>query len=64
VLKNAKHPYAAMLLADFLLSPEVQMMFQKAEYFRRTRGPAADMLKPIVPRNAGVPEIAVTRKCC
>jgi len=61
VLKGAKHPYAAMLLADFLLSPEVQTMFQKAEYFpSNPEVQPAEMLKPIVPRNAGVPEIAIT----
>ena len=63
VLKGAKHPYTAMLLVDFLLSPEVQTMFQKADYFPSNPAvePAA-LLKPIVPRNAGVAEIAVTPK--
>lgn len=61
VLKGSKHPYSAMLLVDFLLSPEVQTMLQKAEYFpSNPEVQPADILKPIVPRNAGVPQIAIT----
>ena len=61
VLKGAKHPYSAMLLVDFLLSPEAQTMFGNAQYFpSNPEVQPAEMLKPIVPRNAGVPEIAVT----
>ena len=61
VLKATKHPYSAMLLVDFMLSPQVQTMLQKAEYF--PSNPAvqpADILKPIVPRNAGVPQVDIT----
>ena len=61
VLKRFKHPYSAMLLVDFLLSPEVQTMLQKAEYFpSNPEVQPADMLRSIVPRNAGVPEIQIT----
>ena len=61
VLKGAKHPYAAMLLVDFLLSPQAQAMLQQAEYF--PSNPAVqptELLKAVVPSNAGVPEIAIT----
>jgi iron(III) transport system substrate-binding protein len=61
VLRGAKHPYAAMLLVDFLLSPEVQTMLQAAEYFpSNPEVQPAEILRPIVPNNAGVPEIAIT----
>ena len=61
VLKDARHPYAAMLLVDFLLSPEVQTMLQKAEYFpANPEVQPAEILRPIVPRNAGVPEIQIS----
>src|SRR3954454_23902015 len=33
VVKGAKHPYAAMLLVDFILSKEGQSILAKAEYF-------------------------------
>ncbi|HWG07039.1 MAG TPA: extracellular solute-binding protein [Beijerinckiaceae bacterium] len=61
VLKATKHPYSAMLLVDFMLSPQVQTMLQKAEYFPSNPDvQPADILRPIVPRNAGVPQIDIT----
>src|SRR3954447_16570063 len=57
VLKGAKHPHAAMLLTDFILSREGQQIMAAAEYF-----PAHPEVEPqpqlasIVPRKAGVPE--------
>jgi ABC-type Fe3+ transport system substrate-binding protein len=57
VPKNLPHPYAAMLLVDFLLSKEGQEIMAKAEYFpARPDVPALPMLAPIVPQNAGFTE--------
>ena len=33
MVKGAKHPHAAMLFIDFILSTEAQRMMQAAEYF-------------------------------
>jgi iron(III) transport system substrate-binding protein len=61
VVRDSKHPYSAMLLVDFMLSPQVQTMLQQAEYFpSNPEVQPADILKPIVPRNAGVPQIDIT----
>jgi ABC-type Fe3+ transport system substrate-binding protein len=61
VLKGTRHPHAAMLFVDFILSVEAQRMMQAAEYF--PSNPNVDLspsLKMIVPRNAGVPELMLT----
>jgi iron(III) transport system substrate-binding protein len=61
VLKGVKHPHAAMLLVDFMLSVEAQRMLQNAEYF--PSNPNVDpspALKMLVPRNAGVPAVLLT----
>jgi iron(III) transport system substrate-binding protein len=57
VLKGAKHPHAAMLLADFILSKEGQQIMADAEYFPAHPGvePSAQ-LASIIPKKAGVPE--------
>ncbi|HEY7301972.1 MAG TPA: extracellular solute-binding protein [Xanthobacteraceae bacterium] len=57
ILKGAKHPHAAMLLADFILGREGQQLMAKAEYFpvRADVGPAPQ-LAGIVPRKAGFTE--------
>jgi iron(III) transport system substrate-binding protein len=61
VLKGTRHPHAAMLFVDFILSTEAQRMMQAAEYF--PSNPNVDLspsLKMIVPRNAGIPELLLT----
>jgi ABC-type Fe3+ transport system substrate-binding protein len=61
VLKGTKHPHAAMLFVDFILSTGAQRMMQAAEYF--PSNPNVDLspsLKPIVPRNAGIPALMLT----
>lgn len=63
VPKNLPHPYAAMLLVDFLLSKEGQEIMAKAEYFpARPDVPALPMLAPIVPQNAGFTENYISPK--
>jgi iron(III) transport system substrate-binding protein len=57
VLKGAKHPHAAMLLADFILSKEGQQIMAQAEYFpAHPEVEAAPQLAGIVPRKAGYTE--------
>lgn len=58
VLKGIKHPYAAMLFVDYILSPEAQRLFQDAEYFPSNPNvDPAPSLRMIVPRNAGIPAL-------
>jgi iron(III) transport system substrate-binding protein len=61
VLKGTKHPHAAMLLVDYMLSVEAQQMLQAAEYFPSNPNvePAAS-LRMLVPKNAGVPAVLMT----
>ena len=55
--KVVQHPHAALLLVDFILSKEGQEILAKAEYFpARPDVPPLDVLAPIVPSKAGVPE--------
>ena len=57
VLKGAKHPHAAMLLTDFILSREGQEIMAKAEYFpARLDVEVAPQLASIVPKRAGYKE--------
>ena len=61
VPKGVRHPYAAMLLADFILSQEGQGIFAKAEYFPvRPDVPPLETLAPVVPKIAGVKELFVS----
>jgi iron(III) transport system substrate-binding protein len=61
VLKGTKHPHAAMLFIDFILSSEAQRMVQAAEYFPSNRNvDPLPSLKTIVPRNAGVSELLLS----
>ena len=61
VVAAAKHPHAAMLLVDFMLSPETQTLLQEAEYFPSNPNvDPADTLKRIVPKNSGVPAVMIT----
>jgi iron(III) transport system substrate-binding protein len=61
MLKGAKHPHAAMLLVDFLLSKEGQTILAAAEYFpaRPDVEPRAQ-LASIVPAKAGYTENYIT----
>jgi iron(III) transport system substrate-binding protein len=57
LLKNARHPYAAMLLIDFILSKDGQETLKHSDYF--PSNPAVepdDYLKPIVPGPNGFTE--------
>jgi iron(III) transport system substrate-binding protein len=57
VLKGAKHPHAAMLLTDFILSKEGQTIMAAAEYFpAHPEVEPAPQLAPIVPKKAGYTE--------
>src|ERR1043166_3653900 len=57
VLKATKHPHAAMLLPDFILSKEGQEIMSKAEYFpAHPDVDAAPQLASIVPKKAGYKE--------
>jgi len=54
VMKGAKHPHAAMLLTDFILSKEGQEIMAKAEYFpAHPDVDPAPQLASIVPRKSG-----------
>lgn len=56
--KGVRHPYAAMLLSDFVLSKEGQQILANADYFpvRSDVAPRA-ALASVVPKRAGVPEL-------
>jgi iron(III) transport system substrate-binding protein len=61
ILKGTKHPHAAMLFVDFILSTEAQRMMQAAEYFpSNPKVDPAPSLKMIVPRNAGIPALTLS----
>ncbi len=55
VPKGVRHPYGAMLLADFLLSKDGQALLANAEYFpARPDVPPIDAISHVVPRTLGV----------
>src|SRR5262249_39072414 len=57
VVRGTKHPHAAMLLIDFILSREGQESLLEAEYFPADPSVApAPMLASVIPQNAGVKE--------
>jgi ABC-type Fe3+ transport system substrate-binding protein len=57
IVKGLHHPYAALLLADYILSKEGQGILAKAEYFPvDPQVPPLASLAPVVPRIADVPE--------
>ena len=61
VPRGVRHPYAAMLLADFIISKEGQSIFAKAEYFPvRPDVAPLETLAPVVPKVAGVEELFVS----
>lgn len=56
--KGVRHPYAALLLADFILSKEGQQILAKADYFpSRSDVPPKDVLASVIPARAHVPEL-------
>lgn len=55
--QKIRHPYAAALFADFLLSEDGQKILLGADYFpANPKVHPSEMLAPIVPENAGVEE--------
>ena len=57
VVKGLKHPYAALLLIDYILSKEGQEILSSAEYFPADPTvPPLPSLVSVVPKTAGVPE--------
>jgi ABC-type Fe3+ transport system substrate-binding protein len=57
VVKGLHHPHAAMLLTDYILSPEGQGILGRAEYFPVDPQVAPlPSLAAVVPRTAGLPE--------
>src|SRR5439155_8281181 len=57
LVKGAKHPHAAMLLTDFILSKEGQQIMAAAEYFpAHPEVEAQPQLAGIVPKKAGYAE--------
>ena len=61
LVKGAKHPHAAMLLIDFILSKEGQIVLQKADYLpAHPEVDPQDTLRKIVPRLANIPENVIS----
>ena len=59
--RGVRHPHAALLLADFILSQEGQQILANAEYFPvRPDVPPRDVLASVIPERAGVPELFVS----
>jgi ABC-type Fe3+ transport system substrate-binding protein len=59
--KGVRHPYAAMLLADFILSQQGQQIFAGADYFPvRADVEPKPALASVIPQRAGVPELFIT----
>jgi iron(III) transport system substrate-binding protein len=57
VVKGLKHPHAALLLIDYILSKEGQEILSGAEYFPADPAvPPLPSLAAVVPKTAGVPE--------
>jgi ABC-type Fe3+ transport system substrate-binding protein len=58
--KGVRHPYSAMLLADFMLSKEGQQIFADADYFPiRTDVAPNPALASVIPERAGVQELFI-----
>jgi len=61
IAKGLRHPYAAMLLADFILSQQGQQILADAEYFPvRSDVAPKPALASVIPQRAGVPELFIT----
>ena len=60
ILKDAPHPHAAVLLADFMLSEEGQTILQGAEYFpAHPEVPATESLQAADPRVTKTPLVVL-----
>jgi ABC-type Fe3+ transport system substrate-binding protein len=60
-VKSAPHPYAAMLLIDYLLGPEAQGMLRDAGYFPANPAIAPSLeLKPYQPEAKGLGKFLVS----
>jgi ABC-type Fe3+ transport system substrate-binding protein len=58
IVKGVRHPNAALLLADFILSREGQQILADAEYFPvRTDVAPQPALASVIPERAGLPEL-------
>ena len=58
IVKGVRHPNAALLLADFILSKEGQQILANAEYFPvRSDVAPQPALASVIPERAGVPEL-------
>jgi ABC-type Fe3+ transport system substrate-binding protein len=56
--KGVRHPHAALLLADFVLSKEGQQILAKADYFpSRSDVAPKEALASVIPARAHVPEL-------
>jgi iron(III) transport system substrate-binding protein len=56
--RGVRHPYAALLLAGFILSKDAQQILANADYFpARPDVPPKDGLASIIPQRADVPEL-------
>jgi ABC-type Fe3+ transport system substrate-binding protein len=56
--KGVRHPFAAMLLVDFILSREGQQILADADYFpARPDVAPKETLAAVIPARAGVPEL-------
>ena len=56
--KGVRHPHAALLLADFILSKDAQQILADAEYFpARSDVAPKEALAAVIPARAGVPEL-------
>jgi len=59
--RGVRNPHAALLLADFILSPEGQQILADADYFPvRPDVPPKDVLASVIPARAGVPELFIS----
>lgn len=59
--RGVRHPHAALLLADFILSQEGQQILANADYFPvRLDVAPKDVLASVIPEHAGVPELFVS----
>lgn len=60
MMKNAPHPYAAMLLVDFILSENGQKVFAKSQYFPARPGvPPLPEMRGYIPAQQGKKESIV-----
>ncbi len=61
VPKETRHPYAAMLFIDYMLSPEGQTVLRDAQYFPvNAKVQPLKALQPVSPRLAGLKENFIT----